>query len=256
MKKLLLAMIVAAVLSASPAFALFVNGGFETGNFDGWTLEQANVNTSTIYSAISWTAGTNSLSAVIGNGSMQPGQTLPVNVYNETKMARINDIGGSYHATQISQSDNLVAEDLGKTIYVNWGAMLVDPSHPIHEQPNFGINIFKGTTSIYSFTANATTAGTAGSGWTVAGHDTVYGDPLYYKSGTWSQALDSTWGIGDAITIKMWVTDCGQSGHGGFAFLDGIGTTYQPPNTVPEPATMVLFGIGLLGLAGVSRKKR
>ncbi|WP_246399166.1 PEP-CTERM sorting domain-containing protein [Geomonas silvestris] len=43
--------------------------------------------------------------------------------------------------------------------------------------------------------------------------------------------------------------------HGGFAFLDGIGTTYEPP-AVPEPSTFILLGAGLGGLALWRRKQR
>lgn len=43
---------------------------------------------------------------------------------------------------------------------------------------------------------------------------------------------------------------------GGYAYDNSVYMENEDHNPVPEPATMVLFGIGLIGLAGVSRKKR
>lgn len=39
MKRLSLLLAATMLLSASPAFALFENGGFETGNFAGWSFD-------------------------------------------------------------------------------------------------------------------------------------------------------------------------------------------------------------------------
>lgn len=265
-KYLVYALLVAcSLLVSSSAHALFTNGGFEDGNFNGWTLTVGNVygtNTSTPdwLAPSTWQRYTGDPAPVaqaVTASTTYPGQTTNVDPYNGTYMAYINNIFGDYDATRLSQTAIIAAgdNDSGDKLYVNWGAMLVDPQHWLGEQPFFMINVSKNGIGIDSFSADATAAAAPGSGWVVAGAEPGWGATLYYKTGQYTYDLSGFY-VGDSITVDMFVTDCNQGGHGGYAFLDGIGTDYvPPPGTIPEPCTMILFGTGIAGAAGFLRKR-
>jgi hypothetical protein len=77
---------------------------------------------------------------------------------------------------------------------------------------------------------------------------------IEYAQWDYQQSNGSQWFVGissdDFIEKIVWSTTGNQDTNDGFG-LDGF-TAVSP---VPEPTTMLLFGAGLLGLAGIGRKK-
>jgi len=289
MRRLNLLLVAVMLCSAAPALAGFTNGGFETGDFTGWTLVygyRSPSDLSITWDATSWCTGhlvpagiwdstsfTSSSSTPVGPTF---GLTTDINPYNGNYMARIGDRAGGNHATEIWQQGALSAQDITNgTLYVNWGAALIEPGHPLLQEPYFGITVSRNGTVLYNFTVDASAHATDPT-WQLAGSDGFgYASPggpgsapLYYKSATWSADI-SGWAVSDVLKVDMFVSDCGQSGHGSYAFLDDIGTTYVAPGTippgnnpapgpvtVPAPGAILLASLGLSLAAGWLRRRK
>ncbi len=184
----------------------FVNPGFETGDFTGWTHE-----THTWQDAAPGSYAPPK-SAVVGaatDGIAAPLRTA----YDGAYAARVNDSDDSWHISTVSQTATAPSSP-GLELRFYWAAVLEDPQHDPSEQPYLEVHVedLDAGTTLYrqQFYAN----------------DPGYSGWQSHQGGSWKSipwqvvALNLSNAGGHRIRLSVTAADCALGGHGGYVLLD------------------------------------
>ena len=266
------ATVCAAMLAASlPAMAIFTNGGFESGDFTGWT-QGTGLNNNGLTLPQPFTGASINLSpggtwtGAVVNSSYTELSTAPITPmpFAGTYSARVGDTTPNYNTNFISQQDVITNADRDSGdnklhVRFSYAVVLEDPGHAPQQQPFFYLrvrNITKSTDLFEDFSF----AGQTGTQFQpIPGNNSV----LYLN---WKQAdvVVPDADLGDTIEVYLLAAGCSQSGHYGYAYLDGFGSRVVPPGgggavaPVPTLSEMSFMALGLLlaGAGAVSLRRR
>ena len=228
----------------SPVLASgFVNGGFESGDWTGWTQGGGYWNGGAVSPTDYLPGGANynmsgNKSAIVGVGNDPiTGKSM---VLSGNYAARINDSSPNYHVSVISQT---VTNYTDPNIYFAWSAVL-EASHGVGDSDYFSLKLTDNTVGDVLYQVSYDSASTPGFFQTIGN---------WYYSDWQIQNLNVSGRIGHDFTLTLLGSDCPYGAHGGYVYLDGFGSALPVPE--PETYVMLLAGLGLVGFMARRRKE-